>query len=180
MRPQTDPLKLNSTPRAMTLRRDAVGRTHSRSPYGCLRHSAGRAAPNGSSAAPALTRAGCWNLAEHAATDGPQALQRLLRTTRWNKPALAAQMLLAALDAGVQATWASGDEVCGQDPRLRAALEERRMGYVLAIAGNRRVELEGVQVNTAEVATKYSWRTPARRPYRRTTNSRQAQLCQGQ
>ncbi|GII67523.1 hypothetical protein Skr01_76080 [Sphaerisporangium krabiense] len=58
------------------------------------------------------------------------------------KPALAIQMLLAALEAGVQALWVSGDEVYGQDPRLRAALQERRMGYVLAIAGNRRVNLE--------------------------------------
>jgi hypothetical protein len=39
----------------------------------------------------------------------------------------------------------------GQDPRLRDALEERRVGYVLAIAGDRRVELEGVQMSAAEV-----------------------------
>jgi SRSO17 transposase len=48
----------------------------------------------------------------------------------------------------------SGDEVYGQDPRLRAALETRRIGYVLAIAANRRVDLEGVQASAAEVAAR--------------------------
>ncbi|MEV4116593.1 transposase [Nonomuraea sp. NPDC049695] len=47
------------------------------------------------------------------------------------KPALAIQMLLAAIEAGVPASWVSGDEVYGQDPRPRVALEEPRMGYVL-------------------------------------------------
>ncbi|MEO3892622.1 IS701 family transposase [Nonomuraea sp. B5E05] len=202
-----------------------------------------------------LDRKNCWNLAEHAGLAGPQALQRLLRTARWDadavrddvraavvdrlgpdgvlivdetgfvkkgsasagvhrqysgtagriencqvgvflayatpagralldrrlylpehtwladrgrcraagvpddvgfatKPALATAMVLAALRAGVQAAWVTGDEVYGQDPRLRAALEEHRMGYVLAIAGNRRVEFEGVQVSAAEAAAR--------------------------
>ncbi|WP_425566295.1 IS701 family transposase, partial [Nonomuraea monospora] len=202
-----------------------------------------------------IDRKNCWNLAEHAGLSGPQTLQRLLRTARWDadqvrddvrtfivdrlgpggvlivdetgfvkkgtasagvqrqytgtagriensqvgvflayatpagralldrrlylpahtwladpgrcraagvpaetgfatKPALATAMVLAALEAGVSAPWLTGDEVYGQDPRLRAALEQRRMGYVLAIAGNRRVELEGVQVSAAEVATR--------------------------
>ncbi|MER6000847.1 IS701 family transposase [Nonomuraea angiospora] len=202
-----------------------------------------------------IDRKNCWNLAENAAANGPQTLQRLLRTARWDadavrddvrsfvvdrlgpegvlivdetgfikkgtrsagvqrqysgtagriencqigvflayatargralldrrlylpehtwladpdrchaagvpdeiafatKPALATQMVLAALDAGVQASWVSGDEVYGQDPLLRAALETRRMGYVLAIAGNRRVDLEGEQVSAAQVATR--------------------------
>ncbi|MGP3966025.1 IS701 family transposase [Nonomuraea sp. 3N208] len=202
-----------------------------------------------------IDRKNCWNLAEHAGLLGPQALQRLLRTARWDadavrddvrafvvdrlgpggvliadetgfvkkgtrsagvqrqysgtagriencqigvflayttprgralldrrlylpehtwladpdrcqaagvpdeiafatKPALATQMILAALDAGVPASWVTGDEVYGQDPRLRAALEARRIGYVLAIAGNRRVDLEGVQVSAAEVAAR--------------------------
>ena len=202
-----------------------------------------------------IDRKNCWNLAEHAGLIGPQTLQRLLRTARWDadavrddvrafavdrlgpggvlivdetgfvkkgahsagvqrqysgtagriencqvgvflayatpagralldrrlylpqhtwladpsrcqaagvpeetafatKPALATAMLLAALEAGVQATWATGDEVYGQDPHLRAALEARRMGYVLAIAGNRRVELQGVVLSAAEVAAR--------------------------
>jgi len=55
------------------------------------------------------------------------------------KPALATAMLTGALDAGVPAGWVAGDEVYGADPDLRAALEGRRVGYVLAIAGNRRL-----------------------------------------
>jgi SRSO17 transposase len=55
------------------------------------------------------------------------------------KPALAGQMLDRALDAGVPAAWVAGDEVYGADPDLRAALEARSIGYVLAIAGNRRL-----------------------------------------
>lgn len=70
------------------------------------------------------------------------------------KPALATAMVLAALEAGVPAHWVTGDEVYGQDPRLRTALEERRMGYVLAIAGNRRINLDGVQLSAAQVAAR--------------------------
>jgi SRSO17 transposase len=68
------------------------------------------------------------------------------------KPALAAQMIAAALDAGMDASWVTGDEVYGQDPRLRALLEERQAGYVLAIAGNRRVRVEGIDWEAAAVA----------------------------
>jgi SRSO17 transposase len=50
------------------------------------------------------------------------------------KPALARQMIDRALDAGVAAGWIAGDEVYGGDPRLRAAMEQRRIGYVLAVA----------------------------------------------
>jgi SRSO17 transposase len=63
-------------------------------------------------------------------------------------------MVLATLNAGVRASWMTGDEVYGQDPRLRAALEARQMGYVLAIAGNRRVDLQGVRLSAAEVAAR--------------------------
>jgi SRSO17 transposase len=68
------------------------------------------------------------------------------------KPALAAQMLTAALEAAVPAAWVSGDEVYGQDPKLRDLLESRRVGYVLAIAGNRRVNLEGAEASAAQIA----------------------------
>lgn len=50
------------------------------------------------------------------------------------KPALAAQMITAALDAGAPGRWVAGDEVYGADPRLRHMLEARGVGYVLAIA----------------------------------------------
>jgi SRSO17 transposase len=50
------------------------------------------------------------------------------------KPALATRMLARALDAGVPAAWVTGDEVYGADPTLRAELERRGIGYVLAVA----------------------------------------------
>ena len=50
------------------------------------------------------------------------------------KPALAREMIGRALDAGTPAAWAAADEVYGQDPRLRAELARRGLGYVLAVA----------------------------------------------
>jgi SRSO17 transposase len=50
------------------------------------------------------------------------------------KPALAQAMLSRALDAGVPASWVTGDEVYGADPTPRACLEARGIGYVLAVA----------------------------------------------
>lgn len=50
------------------------------------------------------------------------------------KPALAREMIDRALDAGVPAAWVAGDEVYGADSKLRIALQERRVGYVLAVA----------------------------------------------
>lgn len=55
------------------------------------------------------------------------------------KPALATRMITAALDAGVPASWVAGDEVYGADPTLRNTLESRGVGYVLAVASNRRI-----------------------------------------
>jgi SRSO17 transposase len=43
-------------------------------------------------------------------------------------------MLARALDAGAPAAWVTGDEVYGADPGLRAELEARGIGYVLAVA----------------------------------------------
>ena len=50
------------------------------------------------------------------------------------KPALANVMITRALDAGIGVRWVTGDEVYGGDPTLRRSLEERGIGYVLAIA----------------------------------------------
>jgi SRSO17 transposase len=55
------------------------------------------------------------------------------------KPKLARVMLARALDAGTPAAWVAGDEVYGSDPGLRADLEARQIGYVLAIAATHRV-----------------------------------------
>jgi SRSO17 transposase len=50
------------------------------------------------------------------------------------KPELAAHMVARFLDAGRRAAWVAGDEVYGGNPKLRGALEERGIGYVLAVA----------------------------------------------
>ena len=54
------------------------------------------------------------------------------------KPQLAARMITQALDAGTPARWVAGDEVYGNNPHLRTALEERPMGYVLAVSSTHR------------------------------------------
>ena len=55
------------------------------------------------------------------------------------KPGLARRMIGRALDAGIPAAWVTGDEVYGADPGLRADLERRRVGYVLAVAASHQV-----------------------------------------
>jgi SRSO17 transposase len=55
------------------------------------------------------------------------------------KPTLARQMIGRALDAGVGARWVAGDEVYGASTDLRAELEKRQVGYVLAIACDHQV-----------------------------------------
>ncbi|WP_225080407.1 hypothetical protein [Streptomyces sp. CoT10] len=49
--------------------------------------------------------------------------------------------ITAALDAGIGASWATGDEAYCQGPALRALLESRRTGYVLAVARSTRVRI---------------------------------------
>ncbi|MBK3574964.1 IS701 family transposase [Streptomyces sp. MBT65] len=50
------------------------------------------------------------------------------------KPELARRMIERFLDAGHHVGWVTGDEVYGGNPKLRAALEERGLGHVLAVA----------------------------------------------
>jgi SRSO17 transposase len=57
------------------------------------------------------------------------------------KPQRAGEMIAAALEAGITASWVTGDEAYGQDPRLRAALEARGIGYVMAFACSMRVKI---------------------------------------
>jgi SRSO17 transposase len=59
------------------------------------------------------------------------------------KPALAKAMICRALDAGVPAAWVAGDEVYGANPALRAELEARGVGYVLAVACDHPVRAGG-------------------------------------
>jgi SRSO17 transposase len=55
------------------------------------------------------------------------------------KPELARAMLGRALDAGVPAAWVTADEAYGQDGKFRDWLEQRRTGYVAAVASNQAV-----------------------------------------
>ncbi len=55
------------------------------------------------------------------------------------KPTLAATLIDRAVAAKVPAAWVAGDEVYGADPRLRTAIRGHGLGYVMAIAANRRV-----------------------------------------
>ncbi|MGW0771142.1 IS701 family transposase [Streptomyces sp. NPDC002676] len=50
------------------------------------------------------------------------------------KPELARTMIERFLTAGHRVGWVTGDEVYGGNPKLRTALEERGIGYVLAVA----------------------------------------------
>lgn len=58
------------------------------------------------------------------------------------------------LDAGYRAGWVAGDEVYGGNPRLRAALEERGAGYVLAIACSSEVIATGGKFRADALAAK--------------------------
>jgi SRSO17 transposase len=49
------------------------------------------------------------------------------------KPELARVMLGRALDAGLPAAWVTADEAYGRDGKFRAWLEQRRVGYVVAV-----------------------------------------------
>ncbi|WP_406048705.1 IS701 family transposase [Kribbella sp. NBC_00889] len=77
------------------------------------------------------------------------------------KPALAREMITRALDAAVPASWVAGDEVHGGDSKLRIALQERAIGYVLAVACDH-------QITTP--AGKHPAKTLARRRPSRTWN----------
>ncbi|GLY71079.1 transposase [Amycolatopsis taiwanensis] len=55
------------------------------------------------------------------------------------KPVLAQQMLARALDAGVPAAWVTADEAYGGDSKFRRWLEQRRIGYVVAVPSNQTI-----------------------------------------
>jgi SRSO17 transposase len=68
------------------------------------------------------------------------------------KPALALRMIGDALDTGAQASWVTGDEVYGNDPALRAGLQDRGVGYVLAVSCDHRIPTNGGPVRADSVA----------------------------
>ncbi|MER7132419.1 hypothetical protein [Streptosporangium saharense] len=53
-------------------------------------------------------------------------------------------MVGAALSVGLDASWVTGNEVYG--------LEAHRLGYVLVIAANRRVSVQGAERTATEAA----------------------------
>jgi SRSO17 transposase len=75
------------------------------------------------------------------------------------KPKLATTMICRALDAGVAAAWVTGDEVYGANSALRAELEGRGVGYVLAVAHDHRVSFGGISHRINELLRQI----PARR-----------------
>jgi SRSO17 transposase len=83
-------------------------------------------------------------LPEHSWSDDPErrTAAGIPETVQFaTKPRLASEMIAAALDAGTTASWVTGDEAYGQDPQLRAALETRGTGYVMAVACSMRVRI---------------------------------------
>jgi hypothetical protein len=79
-------------------------------------------------------------------TDDPERLQAVGVPDQVGfatKPKLATTMICRALDAGVPASWVTGDEVYGANPGLRAELEGRGVGYVLAVACDHQLRFGG-------------------------------------
>lgn len=67
------------------------------------------------------------------------------------KPVLAQEMIAAALDAGVLASWVAGDEVYGADSGLRGVCRDHGVGYVLNVACNHHVVTAGCRVDALAV-----------------------------
>ncbi|MER6625990.1 IS701 family transposase [Streptomyces sp. NPDC000931] len=83
-------------------------------------------------------------LPEHSWSNDPERRRRagIPEAVQFaTKPRLAGDMITAALDAGVTASWVTGDEAYGQDPHLRPVLEARGISYVLAVACSTRVRI---------------------------------------
>lgn len=74
------------------------------------------------------------------------------------KPELAQRMITDTLDAGVPASWVTGDEVYGAASGLRCTCRERGIGYVLAVACNHHVVTAGCRVDElATAAPGFGW-----------------------
>ena len=63
-------------------------------------------------------------------------------------------MIARALDAGTPAGWVAGDEVYGADPGLRADLEARQVGYVLAVAASHQVTTGAGSCRAGQIAAR--------------------------
>jgi SRSO17 transposase len=68
------------------------------------------------------------------------------------KPTLAAALVDRAALAKVPAAWVAGDEVYGADPKLRAVIRSHGLGYVLAVAANRRMPTPAGRIRVDRLA----------------------------
>jgi SRSO17 transposase len=68
------------------------------------------------------------------------------------KPELAWRMLERTLDTGLPVAWVVGDTVYGSSQALRAALEERRQPYALAVICKEQVEVQGIRKRVDQLA----------------------------
>jgi hypothetical protein len=73
-------------------------------------------------------------------------------------------MLARTLDAAVPARWVTGNEVCGTDPGRRADLEDRRTGYVLAVACRHQITT-GLRKHRADELARHLPRTAWQRRF---------------
>jgi SRSO17 transposase len=66
------------------------------------------------------------------------------------KPELAQKMIARALRAGAACAWVAGDEVYGNNGKLRAWLEEKQLGYVMAVACDQRMRWPDQQLRRVD------------------------------
>lgn len=78
------------------------------------------------------------------------------------KPELAHTMIERFLDAGHHVGWVTGDEVYGGNPKLRTALAERGIGYILAVARSAEVPTHAGKFRAEHLVKQLP--TRARRP----------------
>ncbi len=88
------------------------------------------------------------------------------------EPEPAARMIGRFFDAGHRVGRASGDEVHGDNPKLRTALEERRVGHVLAVACSHEVTFSARLFTTPAVRPVHD---AVHRPARRRRHRARAQ-----
>lgn len=71
------------------------------------------------------------------------------------KPELARRMIERTLDVGASVGWVAGDEVYGNNSRLRQWLEQRQLSYVLAVACDQRLRWPDQQPRRADAIAEH-------------------------
>ena len=95
-------------------------------------------------------------LPEAWTADRPRCRQAHIPEERgfFTKPELALQMIQRAMDNGVKPSWVRGDEVYGNDGKIRSFLESRLQPYILAVKSDHRVFANGEMVLASSLAEK--------------------------